>query len=85
MFSIGCHLSSSGGFLAMGETARRIGATTFQFFTRNPRRSRAKAIDPADAAALRALLTAEGFGAVHHQPLLEGRAHARVRARDARR
>ena len=37
MFSIGCHLSSSGGFLAMGETARRIGATTFQFFTRNPR------------------------------------------------
>lgn len=75
----------------MGETARRIGATTFQFFTRNPRGSRAKAIDPADAAALRALLTAEGFGpivgarAVHHQPLLEGRAHARVRARDARR
>ena len=53
MFSIGCHLSSSGGFLAMGETARRIGATTFQFFTRNPRGSRAKAIDPAAAAELR--------------------------------
>lgn len=69
MFSIGCHLSSSGGFLAMGETARRIGATTFQFFTRNPRGSRAKAIDPADAAALRALLTAEGFGPiVAHAP-----------------
>ena len=69
MFSIGCHLSSSGGFLAMGETARRIGATTFQFFTRNPRGSRAKAMDPADAAALRALLTAEGFGPiVAHAP-----------------
>ena len=69
MFSIGCHLSFSGGFLAMGETARRIGATTFQFFTRNPRGSRAKAIDPADAAALRALLTAEGFGPiVAHAP-----------------
>ena len=69
MFSIGCHLSSSGGFLAMGETARRIGATTFQFFPRNPRGSRAKAIDPADAAALRALLTAEGFGPiVAHAP-----------------
>lgn len=69
MFSIGCHLSSSGGFLAMGETARRIGATTFQFFTRNPRGSRAKAIDPADAAALRALLTAERFGPiVAHAP-----------------
>lgn len=69
MFSIGCHLSSSGGFLSMGETARRIGATTFQFFTRNPRGSRAKAIDPADAAALRALLAAEGFGPiVAHAP-----------------
>ena len=53
----------------MGETARRIGATTFQFFTRNPRGSRAKAIDPADAAALRALLTAESFGPiVAHAP-----------------
>ena len=53
----------------MGETARRIGATTFQFFTRNPRGSRAKAIDPADAAALRALLAAEGFGPiVAHAP-----------------
>lgn len=53
----------------MGETARRIGATTFQFFTRNPRGSRAKAIDPADAAALRTLLAAEGFGPiVAHAP-----------------
>ncbi len=52
MLHIGCHLSSSGGFLAMGKTAVELGADTFQFFTRNPRGSRAKAIDPADAAAL---------------------------------
>ena len=44
MFYIGCHLSASDGFLAMGKTALSIGANTFQFFTRNPRGSKAKAI-----------------------------------------
>lgn len=42
MLHIGCHLSSSGGFYKMGETALKIGADTFQFFTRNPRGSKAK-------------------------------------------
>ena len=55
MFYIGCHLSASDGFLAMGRTALSIGANTFQFFTRNPRGSKAKAIDPADVAAFLAL------------------------------
>ena len=69
MFYIGCHLSSSAGFLAMGETALSIGATTFQFFTRNPRGSRAKAIDPDDAAAFLALQKASGIGTlVAHAP-----------------
>lgn len=49
MLHIGCHLSSSGGFYKMGETALKIGADTFQFFTRNPRGSKAKEIDPDDA------------------------------------
>ena len=53
MFYIGCHLSASDGFLAMGRTALSIGANTFQFFTRNPRGSKAKAIDPADAVFAR--------------------------------
>ena len=35
----------------MGKTAVSIGANTFQFFTRNPRGSRAKAIDEKDVAA----------------------------------
>ena len=52
MLYLGCHLSSSGGFAAMGRTALAIGANTFQFFTRNPRGGQAKAIDPADAQAL---------------------------------
>ena len=61
---IGCHLSSSAGFLAMGETAVSIGANTFQFFTRNPRGGAAKPFDKADAAALVKLLAANGFGPI---------------------
>ncbi len=69
MFYIGCHLSPSDGFLAMGQTAKSINATTFQFFTRNPRGSKAKAIDPADAAALVAFLKENSFGpVVAHAP-----------------
>lgn len=48
MFKIGCHLSVSKGFLHMGKEALGIGANTFQFFTRNPRGSKAKAINEKD-------------------------------------
>lgn len=69
MLTVGCHLSASEGFLAMGKTALSIGANTFQFFTRNPRGSKAKAIDPDDAAAFLALAQANGFGRlVAHAP-----------------
>ena len=69
MFHIGCHLSPSAGWLAMGQTAQTINASTFQFFTRNPRGSKAKAIDPDDAAALVAFLQENGFGpVVAHAP-----------------
>ena len=61
---IGCHLSSSAGFAAMGRTALSIGANTFQFFTRNPRGSRAKPVDPADVAAYLALAAKAGLGTI---------------------
>ena len=51
MFKIGCHLSSSGGYLAMGKEAVRIGANAFQFFTRNPRGGAAKPLDLVDINA----------------------------------
>lgn len=51
MFTIGCHLSASKGYLAMAKQAVELGGNTFQFFTRNPRGGSAKAIDPADVAA----------------------------------
>lgn len=67
--AIGCHLSTSDGFGAMGRTALDIGATTFAFFTRNPRGGKAKVIDPDDVAALRALMEKNGFGKlVAHAP-----------------
>jgi len=69
MLNIGCHLSVSKGFLAMGEDAVRIDADTFQFFTRNPRGSRAKEIDPADAKALLDLMEEHHFaGILGHAP-----------------
>ena len=69
MLHIGCHLSSTGGFAAMGRTALSIGADTFQFFTRNPRGSKAKAVDPADAAELMRLLEEHRFAPlIAHAP-----------------
>ena len=66
---LGCHLSTSSGFLAMGRTAASIGADTFQFFTRNPRSGRAKALDAADMEALRRFLQEHRFGKiVAHAP-----------------
>ena len=64
MAYFGCHLSASGGNLAMVRTAESIGANTFAFFTRNPRGSKAKAEDPADCAAAVTALKEKGFGSL---------------------
>jgi deoxyribonuclease-4 len=61
MLNIGCHLSVSGGYAAMGDTAVSIAANTFQFFTRNPRGGAAKEIDPRDVAALTRLVGERQF------------------------
>lgn len=69
MLNIGCHLSSSKGFLAMGKTALEIGANTFQFFTRNPRGSKAKALDKQDVKELCNLMANNNFAPiVAHAP-----------------
>ena len=69
MINIGCHLSSSGGFLAMGKHATELGADTFAFFTRNPRGGSAKEIDPKDAEALVEYMKENNFGKlVAHAP-----------------
>ena len=58
----GCHLSATAGNAAMVKTALSIGANTFAFFTRNPRGSKAKQEDPADAAKAVAMLEEHHFG-----------------------
>jgi len=83
MLTIGCHLSTAGGFRAMGETALSIGANTFQFFTRNPRGGAARAIDPADLEALRALMREHAFPCVlAHAPYTLNACSAAERTRE---
>ena len=69
MIYIGCHLSSTKGYLAMGNEALRIGANTFAFFTRNPRGGSIKPMDESDASALSDLIRENGFAPlVAHAP-----------------
>ena len=80
---VGCHLSSSGGYLAMAQTAVSIGANVFQFFTRNPRGGAAKPIDPADIAAFKDYAAANGIGPIlAHAPYTLNAAAAEDRIRD---
>ena len=59
---IGCHLSVTDGYTAMGKTMLAFGGNTFAFFTRNPRGGKSKDLLPEDAAGLRELLTGKAFG-----------------------
>ena len=61
MFYLGCFISSSKGFTAMGNDALRAGANTFQFFSRNPRGSQARTIDPQDVAGLLQIMQENNF------------------------
>ena len=82
-FKIGCHLSSAGGYMAMGQTAVSIGANVFQFFTRNPRGGAAKPIDPDDVAAFRDYAAEKGIGPIlAHAPYTLNAAGAEERVRE---
>lgn len=64
MLNIGCHLSSSKGFKHMGEEALTINANTFQFFSRNPRGSKAKAVDIKDTEKLNEIAKNNNFAPI---------------------
>lgn len=64
MLKIGCHLSISNGYEAIGKDAVKIGANTFQFFTRNPRGSKAREIDREDVERLLKIMEENRFGKV---------------------
>ena len=79
---IGCHLSSSGGYLAMAQTAESIGANVFQFFTRNPRGGAAKPVDKRDVAAFLNFSADRGIGPIlAHAPYTLNAAGAEPRVR----
>ena len=83
MLYIGCHLSASKGFLAMGKQAHSIGANTFQFFTRNPRGGKAKDIDEKDVKAFLEFAKEHEFGKiVAHAPYTLNAAGADPRVRE---
>ncbi len=79
----GCHLSSSGGYLAMAQTAVSIGADVFQFFTRNPRGGAAKPIDKADVDAFLEYAERNGIGPIlAHAPYTLNAAGEEPRVRE---
>ena len=83
MFTIGCHLSSAKGYLHMAKDAVSIDANTFQFFTRNPRGGRAKAIDPKDIAAFAAYAPEHGIERIlAHAPYTLNPASDKQQTRD---
>lgn len=61
---LGAHLSCAKGFYKMGKEALSAQMNTMQFFLRNPRGAKAKALDPDDMAAFRTLLTDNSFAPV---------------------
>lgn len=64
MLNIGCHLSTTKGFENMGKEAISINGNTFQFFTRNPRGGKAKAIVQKDIDALKELMEKNNFAKI---------------------
>lgn len=64
MLNIGCHLSTTKGYENTGKEALKIGANTFQYFTRNPRGGKAKDINEKDILALRKLMEENNFAKI---------------------
>lgn len=69
MMWIGSHISSAKGYEAMGKQALKLGASTFAFFTRNPRGGSAKTIIREDVDRFLKLWDKQGYGKiVAHAP-----------------
>lgn len=83
MLRIGPHVSYSKGFLNMAKTANSIGANTFQYFMRNPRGARAKAIDEKDLEEFKKFIEENNMGPIlTHAPYTMNLASKTERTRE---
>lgn len=79
---LGCHISIAKGFYNAGKEAINIDANTFQFFTRNPRGGKAKALDFEDLGKLEKLMKENDFGPLlAHAPYTLNMASSKDRVR----
>lgn len=62
MIYIGCHLSVTNGYEAMGHQMVEFGGSTFAWFTRNPRGGKSKDVTIEDVQALQQILEEKKFG-----------------------
>lgn len=82
MLKIGAHLTIAKGYTAIGKTALKIGANTFQFFTRNPRGAKAKQLDRKDVEGLQEILEQNHFAPIiAHAPYTMNLASADIHTR----
>lgn len=87
MIYIGCHLSVTDGYHAMGKTMSRFGGNTFAWFTRNPRGGKTKPVVPEDIDALKRHLHEKHFGPLvahgsYTMNLCSAKEETRANARD---
>ena len=83
MLTVGPHISIAKGFAAAARDAASIGANTFQFFTRNPRGGKAKALDAADLAAFADVRAEAGIGCIlAHAPYTLNPCSAKAQTRE---
>jgi deoxyribonuclease-4 len=75
-------MSIAKGFKKAAQATVEIGGNTFQFFTRNPRGGKAKALDLSDVDALEKIMSRSGFGPLlAHAPYTLNMASSRPEVR----
>lgn len=63
---LGCHVSIRGGYAGAAKTAWQMGASSFQYFPKNPRSLSVKAFDRTDAAACKRFCAEAGIDSIAH-------------------
>src|SRR5690606_12372826 len=67
---LGCHISVAKGLLKASEQATKLGASSFQVFTKNPRGLRPKKLDERDAELGRNYCAEHDLEVICHTPYI---------------